>query len=46
MTFAKVIIEKINIVTFVIIGWVFAVFQSGFAVDLILEGLKRANLLT
>ena len=46
MTFAKVIIEKINIVTLVIIGWVFAVFQAGLAVDLILEGLQRANLLT
>ncbi len=40
MTLAKVIIEKINIVTLLIIGWVFAVLQTGLAIDLMIEGFR------
>jgi len=40
MIFAKTIIEKINIVTLLIIGWVFAVLQTGLAIDLMIEGFR------
>jgi multiple antibiotic resistance protein len=40
MILAKVIIEKINIVTLLIIGWVFAVLQTGLAIDLMIEGFR------
>lgn len=40
MIFAKLIIEKVNIITLLIIGWVFSVLQTGLAVDLIIEGLR------
>jgi multiple antibiotic resistance protein len=43
MTFAKAIIQKINIISLIIIGWVFAVLQAGLAIDIMLEGLKRAK---
>lgn len=40
MTFAKKIIETVNIVTLLIIGWVFAVLQTGLAIDLMIQGFK------
>lgn len=40
MVLAKNIIETINIVTLLIVGWVFAVLQTGLAVDLMIEGFK------
>lgn len=40
MIFSKAIIEKINIVTLLIIGWVFAVLQTGLAIDLMIEGFR------
>jgi small neutral amino acid transporter SnatA (MarC family) len=43
MTFAKQIIQKLNIITLLIVGWVFAVLQAGLAIDLVLEGLTRAK---
>ena len=44
MIFAKVIVQKVNIITLVIVGWVFAVLQAGLAVDLMIEGIKRAKI--
>ena len=44
MIFAKVIVQKVNIITLLIVGWVFAVLQAGLAIDLMIEGLKRAKL--
>lgn len=43
MTFAKQIIQKLNIITLLIVGWVFAVLQAGLAINLVLEGLTRAK---
>lgn len=43
MIFAKQIIQKVNIVTLLLVGWIFAVLQAGLAIDLILEGIKRAK---
>ena len=44
MTFAKLIVHKVNIITLLIIGWVFAVLQAGLAIDLMIEGVKRAKM--
>jgi small neutral amino acid transporter SnatA (MarC family) len=44
MIFAKVIVQKVNIITLVIVGWVFAVLQAGLAFDLMIEGIKRAKI--
>jgi multiple antibiotic resistance protein len=44
MIFAKVIVQKVNIITLVIVGWFFAVLQAGLAVDLMIEGIKRAKI--
>ncbi len=44
MIFAKVIVQKVNIITLVIVGWVFAVLQAGLAVDLMIEGIKQAKI--
>jgi small neutral amino acid transporter SnatA (MarC family) len=44
MTFAKIIVQKVNIITLLIVGWVFAVLQAGLAIDLMIEGLKRAKI--
>lgn len=44
MIFAKVIVQKVNIITLLIVGWVFAVLQAGLAIDLMIEGLKRAKI--
>lgn len=44
MIFAQVIVQKVNIITLLIVGWVFAVLQAGLAIDLMIEGLKRAKI--
>jgi multiple antibiotic resistance protein len=44
MIFAKVIVQKVNIITLLIVGWVFAVLQAGLAIDLMIEGIKRAKI--
>lgn len=44
MIFAKAIVQKVNIITLVIVGWIFAVLQAGLAVDLMIEGIKRAKI--
>ncbi len=43
MTFAKQIIQKVKFITLLIVGWVFAILQASLAIDIILEGLKRAK---
>lgn len=40
MTYAKQIIQRVNLVTLLVIGWVFAVLQAGLAIEVIINALR------
>ena len=44
MLLARRIIAAVDIVTFQVVGWIFAVFQAGFAVDAVITSLRNLAL--
>ena len=45
MLLARRIIAVVDIVTFQVVGWIFAVLQAGFAVDAVVTSLRNLALL-
>jgi small neutral amino acid transporter SnatA (MarC family) len=44
MLLARWIIAAVDIVTFQVVGWIFAVLQAGFAVDAVVTSLRNLAL--
>lgn len=45
MTFAKQIIQRVKLVTLLVIGWVFAVLQASLAIEVILNSLRDLRII-
>ncbi len=43
MTFATIIIQRINLISLLISGWILAVLQAGLAIDIMIQGIKKAK---
>ena len=41
MLLAKPIIQGVGVLTFQVVGWIFAVLQAGFAVDAVVTSLRH-----